>query len=66
MLSALRQGALLLPALYLLHAAWGLPGLAAARAVADVLGAAIGLALLAGAWRSFFRRAADKAAIQNV
>lgn len=40
-LSALRQGALLLPALYLLHALLGLPGLAAARAVADMLGAAI-------------------------
>ncbi len=65
-LSALRQGALLLPALYLLNAAWGLPGLAAARAVADVLGAAIGLALLAWAWRGFSCRAADKTAIQNV
>ena len=50
MLSALRQGALLLPALYLLHALLGLPGLAAARAVADMLGAAIA-ALLFAAWR---------------
>ena len=49
-LSALRQGALLLPALYLLHALLGLPGLAAARAVADMLGAAIA-ALLFAAWR---------------
>lgn len=50
-LSALRQGALLLPALYLLHALLGLPGLAAPpRAVADMLGAAIA-ALLFAAWR---------------
>lgn len=39
-----------LPALYLLHALLGLPGLAAARAVADMLGAAIA-ALLFAAWR---------------
>ena len=42
-----RQGALLLLALYLLHALLGLPGLAAA----DVLGAGI-----AAAWRGLARR----------
>ena len=50
-LSALRQGALLLPALYLLHALLGLPGLAATRAVAAMLGAAIAALLFAAAWR---------------
>ena len=55
-LSALRQGALLLPALYLLHALLGLPGLAAARAAADVLGAGIAALLFAAAWRRLTRR----------
>ena len=55
-LSALRQGALLLPALYLLHALLGLPGLAAARAAADVLGAGIAALLFAAAWRGLTRR----------
>lgn len=52
-LSALRQGALLLPALYLLHALMGLPGLAAARAVADIASVIIALILLLRTWRDF-------------
>lgn len=52
-LSALRQGALLIPALYLLHSLLGLPGLAAARAVADLVSIAIALCLLFRAWRDF-------------
>lgn len=46
-LSALRQGLLLIPALYLLHALFGLTGLAAARAAADLTGTLAAGVLLA-------------------
>lgn len=55
-LSALRQGVLLLPALYLLHALLGLPGLAAARAAADLASVLIALCLLTHAWRNLARQ----------
>lgn len=45
LLSALRQGVLLVPALYGFHHLLGLPGLAAARAATDLLSAAIALLL---------------------
>ena len=54
-LSALRQGLLLIPALYLLHALLGLPGLAAARAAADLASVAIAMALFLRTWRDFTR-----------
>ena len=56
-LSALRQGLLLIPALYLLHALLGLPGLAAARAAADLTSVAIAMALFLRTWRDFVRLA---------
>ena len=55
-LSALRQGVLLIPALYLLHALLGLPGLAAARAAADLASVLIALCLLTHAWRNLARQ----------
>lgn len=55
-LSALRQGVLLIPALYLFHGLLGLPGLAAARAAADLVSVAVGLCLLARAWRDLGRQ----------
>ena len=55
-LSALRQGLLLIPALYLLHALLGLPGLAAARAAADLASVLIALCLLTHAWRNLARQ----------
>lgn len=55
-LSALRQGLLLIPALYLLHALLGLPGLAAARAAADLTSVLIALCLLTHAWRNLARQ----------
>lgn len=45
-MSLLRQGALLIPFLYLLHAFMGMSGIAAAHMVADVLSVAIGGLLL--------------------
>ena len=55
-LSALRQGLLLIPALYLLHALLGMPGLAAARATADLASVLIALCLLTHAWRNLARQ----------
>lgn len=51
LLSALRQGVLLVPALYGFHHLLGLPGLAAARAATDLLSAAIALLLFLLVWR---------------
>ena len=51
LLSALRQGVLLVPALYGFHHLLGLPGLAAARADTDLLSAAIALLLFLLVWR---------------
>ena len=48
---------LLIPALYLLHALLGLPGLAAARAAADLASVAIAMALFLRTWRDFTRLA---------
>ena len=45
-MSLLRQGALLIPFLYLLHAFIGMPGIAAAHMAADLLSVAIGGVLL--------------------
>lgn len=45
-MSILRQGALLIPCLYLLHAFMGMPGIAAAHMAADLLSVAIGGLLL--------------------
>lgn len=56
LLSALRQGVLLLPALYGLHSLLGLPGLAAARAFTDLLCAAIALLLFILVWRKLTSR----------
>lgn len=50
LLSALRQGVLLVPALYGFHHLLGLPGLAAARAATDLLSAAIALLLFIMVW----------------
>ncbi|HIX93978.1 MAG TPA: MATE family efflux transporter, partial [Candidatus Gemmiger excrementipullorum] len=55
-LSALRQGVLLIPALYLFHGLLGLPGLAAARAAADLASVLIALCLLTHAWRNLARQ----------
>ena len=49
-LSALRQGVLLVPALYGFHHLLGLPGLAAARAATDLFSAAIALLLFIMVW----------------
>lgn len=51
LLSALRQGVLLVPALYGFHHLLGLPGLAAARAATDLFSAAIALLLFLLVWR---------------
>ena len=51
LLSALRQGVLLVPALYGFQHLLGLPGLAAARAATDLLSAAIALLLFLLVWR---------------
>lgn len=51
LLSALRQGVLLVPALYGFHHLLGLPGLAAARAATDLLSATIALLLFLLVWR---------------
>lgn len=51
LLSALRQGVLLVPALYGFHHLLGLPGLAAARTATDLLSAAIALLLFLLVWR---------------
>ena len=45
-MSLLRQGALLIPFLYLLHAFIGMPGIAAAHMAADLLSVAIGGSVL--------------------
>ncbi len=50
LLSALRQGVLLVPALYGFHHLLGLPGLAAARAATDLFSAAIALLLFIMVW----------------
>lgn len=50
LLSALRQGVLLVPALYGFHSLLGLPGLAAARAFTDLFSAGIALLLFMLAW----------------
>lgn len=55
-LSALRQGVLLIPALYLFHGLLGMPGLAAARAAADLASVLIALCLLTHAWRNLARQ----------
>ena len=51
LLSALRQGVLLVPALYGFHSLLGLPGLAAARAATDLFSAVIALLLFLLVWR---------------
>lgn len=51
LLSALRQGVLLVPALYGFHHLLGLPGLTAARAATDLFSAAIALLLFFLVWR---------------
>lgn len=51
LLSALRQGVLLVPALYGFHRLLGLPGLAAARAATDLFSAVIALLLFLLVWR---------------
>lgn len=51
LLSALRQGVLLVPALYGFHHLLGLPGLTAARAATDLFSAAIALLLFLLVWR---------------
>lgn len=51
LLSALRQGVLLVPALYGFHHLLGLPGLATARAATDLFSAAIALLLFLLVWR---------------
>lgn len=43
--SVLRQGALLIPLLYLMHAGFGLPGIAIAHTLADLIATGIGMAL---------------------
>lgn len=52
LLSVLRQGVLLIPALYGLHSLLGLPGLAIARTVTDLVSAALAFVLFAMAWRT--------------
>ena len=51
LLSALRQGVLLLPALYGFHSLLGLPGLAVARAATDLFSTVIALLLFLLVWR---------------
>ena len=51
LLSALRQGVLLVPALYGFHHLLGLPGLAAARAATDLFSTVIALLLFLLVWR---------------
>lgn len=51
LLSALRQGVLLLPALYGFHSLLGLPGLAVARAATDLFSTVIALVLFLLVWR---------------
>ncbi len=50
-MSVLRQGMLLIPLLYLLHAAMGLQGIAAAHTLADILSVAIGVILMLRQYR---------------
>lgn len=50
LMSVLRQGVLLIPFLYLLHAAMGQNGIAAAHTVADILSVGIGVLLM---WRQY-------------
>lgn len=50
-MSVLRQGMLLIPLLYLLHAAMGLQGIAAAHTLADILSVAIGVILMIRQYR---------------
>lgn len=57
LLSALRQGILLVPALYGFHSLLGLPGLAAARAATDLSSAAIALVLFLLVWRKLTSKA---------
>ncbi len=52
LLSVLRQGVLLIPALYGLHSLLGLPGLAVARTVTDLVSAVLAFVLFAMAWRT--------------
>ena len=49
--SVLRQGALLIPLLYLMHAGFGLPGIAIAHALADLIATGIGIALFLRQYR---------------
>ena len=49
--SVLRQGALLIPLLYLMHAGFGLPGIAIAHALADLIATGIGMALFLRQYR---------------
>ena len=51
LLSALRQGVLLVPALYGFHSLLGLPGLASARTATDLFSAVIALLLFVLVWR---------------
>lgn len=45
-ISILRQGALLIPALFACHAVWGLPGIGTAHFVSDILSVIIGVTIL--------------------
>lgn len=58
--SVLRQGALLIPLLYLLHAMLGLMGIAVAHTVSDLLSAGIAAALCL---RQYRRLLAETAAV---
>lgn len=59
LMSVLRQGILLIPLLYLLHAAMGLYGIAAANTLADILSVVIGVLLMIRQYR-LFRTEAEK------
>ena len=55
--SVLRQGALLIPLLYLMHAGFGLPGIAITHALADLIATGIGIALFLRQYRRFCQSA---------
>ena len=59
-ISILRQGALLIPSLYLFHALLGLPGIGAAHLISDLTAVCIAVLLLLGQYRKLANKAAGK------
>lgn len=56
-ISILRQGALLIPSLYLFHALLGLPGIGAAHLISDLTAVCIAVLLLLGQYRKLTNKA---------